>query len=192
MGVDILSADKHLNLNNYEPDSKYDDQTANYEKKLNHHNEKLQMKALKSILEYKSIDDIPQIPDDEMPDFLLNDEDNINDKELEHSLGFGYEELLRLYRSNTNLNISLSFAKWEREQLMKELEELKQPLIISTFGKSTEISLKLKLQSYIDQINASKLELHAIKADKKKMRLINIDWRCIVMQKKMKWRYDVI
>merc|ERR1712176_920264 len=64
-------------------------------------------------------------------------------------------------------------AKWEREQLMKELEELKQPLIISTFGKSTEISLKLKLQSYIDQINASKLELHAIKADKKKMRLID-------------------
>ena len=174
--VDIISADKHLELNNYEPNSKYDKETANYEKKLHDHHDKLQMKALKSILEYKSLDDIPKIDDDEIPDFLLNEsDDNLydNDKELEEQLGFGYEELLRIYRANTNLNVQLSFLKWERDELREELNNISQPIIINTIGKSTEIALQLKLQSYIDQINSKQLELINLKGQKKKIGIID-------------------
>merc|ERR1712048_1546371 len=124
---------------------------------------------------------IPTIANDEIPDFLQevdndsNDLDNerMNDKECEEQLGFGYEELLRVYRANTALNINMSFAKWEREELMQQVQELKQPLIINTLGKSTEIALQLKLQSYVDQINEKKTELHKYKSNEKQMRLID-------------------
>merc|ERR1712048_62785 len=139
--------------------------------------EKLQMAALKSILDYKSIDDIPQIANDEIPDFLQDDADatdeRMTDLECEQQLGFGYEELLRVYRANTALNISQSFAKWERQELMQQIKELQQPIIINTLGKSTEIALQLKLQSYVDQINEKKLELHKYKSNEKQMRLID-------------------
>eukprot|EP01084_Bolivina_argentea_P113760 202691_1 len=180
--VDLVSAQKHIHLNNYEPDSKYNKQTQKYEKKLLEHNTAMQMKALKSILEYKSIDDIPNMDDDEIPDFLRMDkeieEDDAQHREdsdtvLEAKLGFGYEELLRVYRANTDLNLRLSFAKWERDELIQRLEEVKQPVILNTVGRASEMALQLKYESLLDQINSAKLDLVAVRGQKKMIHLID-------------------
>ena len=156
--INPLAADKHLALNNYGPDPKYDAQTGHYEKKLRDRNEALQ---IKSILEYKSIDDVPKLDDDEVPDFQLYADPEQLDEE---QMGRFNKELMRVFRANTQLNLQLPLAEWEREALVRQLDEMHQPLVIQLEqrrdGKvktaAVALALQLKMQNYIEVAHKGK------------------------------------
>eukprot|EP00484_Ammonia_sp_Unknown_P025019 CAMPEP_0197042736 /NCGR_PEP_ID=MMETSP1384-20130603/19059_1 /TAXON_ID=29189 /ORGANISM="Ammonia sp." /LENGTH=1575 /DNA_ID=CAMNT_0042473897 /DNA_START=99 /DNA_END=4826 /DNA_ORIENTATION=+ len=170
--INLYLAGRHLEGNNYELNGKYDRQTANYEKKINEQKERLSLRALKSILEYKSVDDIPEMEEDELPDFMVNGRES--DQDLEEKLGFGYEELLRVYRANTRLNIEVSMAKWENAKLQKQMDEITQPVVFRNLtGDAATTAKKIQLQSLIDQINAKKRELTRLQYEEKQMRLVD-------------------
>ena len=77
-----------------------------------------------------------EIEKDELPDFLRNREKN--DVELENELGFGWNELLRVYRENTYLKTKLAFNEMEKTYLRESLDELKQPIVIGVNVREAE------------------------------------------------------